>query len=557
MDESRLKEAIATELNEVLNLQKRLLSMDENEYDDAIKYIINNFSHDKKSMVQLLYTLKSIVIARPYLLKFASSVIRNICVEVVTFFSSDELLQIFNNKTLLLTIFDIGAVSMEEIMQKYDNNNAFKFFFEQIQATDNEYFSKKIDSTPFLFYFCQKVDYKLHQACQIEGVNNDRIALSIRFDDISNFEYLARSKSFDSRIVYSIYDSNEIVSNMWKMPTYLEYAAFYGAEKIFNYILSIYQINEVEIEESVMEFAVAGGSKEIIQILEEHNVKFNHQCLINAIKYFHLDLYKYILPKIPTSDNDRWQHNILFECINSYNIESIIETFTLDGLNLRNEEKETIFHVISRLGYLDLFNFLIEKDPNLNINDRELLKRTPLLLSVLNNHIDIVKTLVNHRDIDINAEDALYQNSLHYAATLSNIEMYKFLKDKVKEKPDIQGNLVVHTAVINGNLNLLEYLLEEDFQRVHLKNSQGKTIFHLAAENGRLKIVKYLIYIFADEGNDYFNLKDYNGQSALHIASSAGKLDIVEFLSNNEHIELNITDKNGVLIILFIRLLFI
>ncbi|OHT06312.1 hypothetical protein TRFO_25654 [Tritrichomonas foetus] len=530
--------------SDVITLQNKMMDLDNSNISDFIEYSKVNFSQSKSKVLQLLISLRSLATARPFILMFARTIIFEFHEEIVTFFASDELTKIFlGNNSLLLALFDIGAVTIDSILKYSDSLNTFKFFFEQIQSNKNDYFCSKVDQIPMLYYFCQKIKYEEHHLCQIEGNNAERIAASIRFDDLNNFQYFTRSRPFNSKIMYSIYDTNGIVSCIWKMPTFLEYAAFYGSSKVFNYLLRLYDENDLYPEENVMEYAVAGGDREIIHQLEERNMTFTVQCLKNSITYFNKGIYDYII-RNSTNSEELSSYEIIFDSLSSYNIQSFMTFFTKDKLFLKNENNETLLHIAVKNGYYDIVEFLLNEFRDFDINAQDSYQRTPFLVSIMNENFEIMKLLFNQKSNDKNITDSLGQNALHYAAAIDNIEIFKYLLDKIPTIEDKVGNLPLHSAAIHGKLKILEFILENNFQSVYLLTKQKQTIMHLAAGNGHLDLVDYFIFIFQDEIGDFVNQPDKNGQTALHLAAINGKLDVVQALAGINEIKINITDVN-------------
>lgn len=91
----------------------------------------------------------------------------------------------------------------------------------------------------------------------------------------------------------------------------------------------------------------------------------------------------------------------------------------------------------------------------------------------------------------------------------------------------------IHTAIIDGNLNLTEMLLRRNiFERIfnigptiHSKNKFGETLLHLAVRHNRRPIVILLLDLGADVG-----ARNNNGSTPLHYAANAGYHELAELL---------------------------
>ena len=92
-------------------------------------------------------------------------------------------------------------------------------------------------------------------------------------------------------IKYSIYETNLFLCH--KKVTLLEYATFFGSIQIFKYLIS----NGCELTPSLWLFAIHSNNAEIIQLLEENNIKLesDKKCLHEAIKCHHNDIANYII----------------------------------------------------------------------------------------------------------------------------------------------------------------------------------------------------------------------------------------------------------------------
>ena len=88
----------------------------------------------------------------------------------------------------------------------------------------------------------------------------------------------------------------------------------------------------------------------------------------------------------------------------------------------------------SKYGHIDIVKYLL--DIGMHPNPEENFYRTenPLNAAISNGHFDIVKLLLNHKDIDILMIDDLYRNSI---VTCLDYKKYDILKYIMKEKEDI------------------------------------------------------------------------------------------------------------------------
>ena len=83
---------------------------------------------------------------------------------------------------------------------------------------------------------------------------------------------------------------------------------------------------------------------------------------------------------------------------------------------------------------------------------------------------------------------------LHDAAESGNLDLVKYLVEEknldVKAKSE-SGYTVLHSAAWNGNLEMVKYLIKNGAD-VNAKSESGRTVLHSAA-SGNLDLVKYLV----------------------------------------------------------------
>lgn len=96
--------------------------------------------------------------------------------------------------------------------------------------------------------------------------------------------------------------------------------------------------------------------------------------------------------------------------------------------------------------------------------------------------------------------------------------------NKVKEAMNVYENLLFFSAE-HDFLNLAKYLVEEKGWDVNEKNTWGGTPLFVACENGNLNMIEYLV-----EKGAEIDVLDEAGVAALQRASYRGNLDVVQCL---------------------------
>ena len=320
----------------------------------------------------------------------------------------------------------------------------------------------------------------------------------------------------------------------------LHIAAAHGRKNIVDFFVketSVYVDDLDHRGKTPLHIAAENGHKDIVEILLKNNANTNAKDFTGlspvhyAIKNNHIDVAKIMLEQEANVD------------INE----------TMGGY--------TSLHIAAEIGYLELVNFLVKNEANVNArNDKE---GIPLHTAALNGHLEVVQALilkgadVNSRTIDgctslhyaienghgkianillkhganVNAVDKTYKNTpLHYATIFGHEEIVEaLLKSKANANiATVEGITPLHFAVQNGHLKIVAALLEHGVN-IRAKDKNNATSLHYATESGHKEVAERLIKNGAE-----INDKTYNDLTALHVAALEGHTDIIELLIKNK-----------------------
>jgi len=170
---------------------------------------------------------------------------------------------------------------------------------------------------------------------------------------------------------------------------------------------------------------------------------------------------------------------------------------------------------------------------------------TPLTLSYKLGHQEILKVLLNY--FDVNEKDNQGYPPLYYAVNNNDEKMTKLLLD-MGAKPNITdnyGNTLLHLAIYNRDINIIQILLENKKVNVNDVNQLGESpLITLTKKPFSDKINVKFIKKMIDRGCD-INLTNTLGNSALfYISQNDISCELIPWLIENGA-NINIKNNNG------------
>ncbi|KAI8811083.1 ankyrin repeat-containing domain protein [Cladochytrium replicatum] len=188
------------------------------------------------------------------------------------------------------------------------------------------------------------------------------------------------------------------------------------------------------------------------------------------------------------------------------------------------EEPLDIFHA-SKRGFLDRVAELLDSGVDPNGRDNETC--TALHWAAWNNHLAIVKFLVDRgAEIDVFGGD-LWSTPLHWAVRAGHVHVVTFLVKKGAnvEAKDNQGYNALHLCCHGGHPMVMAFLIASGMD-VDTLDSMSRTPLMWCAYKGiSLECVKMLLRAKAD-----IDRADLTGFTALHWAVASGHLDFAKTL---------------------------
>ncbi|XP_052105520.1 uncharacterized protein LOC127738354 [Mytilus californianus] len=149
-------------------------------------------------------------------------------------------------------------------------------------------------------------------------------------------------------------------------------------------------------------------------------------------------------------------------------------------------------------------------DSGVNINLQNQKGMTALHIAASKGHINFVRELLD-RGADINSETTFGSSVLCEASKQKQINVVKLLIDRgaeIKAKYKMTGKSALHIACLNGYWDIVKLMVEKDKSVINDAPINGNPPLHYAAEEGNITMVNYLL----DHGADENLLKNMNGE---------------------------------------------
>ena len=308
---------IEDESNEIINFQYVVDIIDSHNYQ--------NNTDELKSMLCMIREISGNHHRTPSFFKKFEMFFSHYAECIKNTFTAIELFNIFRkNRRILLILVDIKIIpdkEITELLQKQNFSNLIRYQFDgdlkpNIRLKHNQIGTKETLKQNYKYYFYpemlpyiskwNKTRYendllridknifdKLDKIRRI-GENDSYICQLIRQDSVEEFDTYACKTllNLGSLITPSIFETNTLLIK--KKPSLIEYAAFFGSVKIFNYL----RMNEVELKPSLWIYAIHSNKPEIIHILENLEIEPEDEsyieCLKESIKCHHNDIARYI-----------------------------------------------------------------------------------------------------------------------------------------------------------------------------------------------------------------------------------------------------------------------
>jgi ankyrin repeat protein len=188
---------------------------------------------------------------------------------------------------------------------------------------------------------------------------------------------------------------------------------------------------------------------------------------------------------------------------------------------------------------------ILNENPSIDINKQCTIfkgkkwKATPLYNASKHCNTDVVRILLNFKDIDVNAKSVAGETPLYVASKYDCGEVITLLLQNGANPnlADDFGHTPLHAASSINSQDAVDILLENGTDINIKENLLGNTPLFAALENGHIETADALLFSGAD-----INIKNNNGETPLFVACKKGKIEIIDFVLSrgaNIHVKNN------------------
>ncbi|KAK8896635.1 hypothetical protein M9Y10_014547 [Tritrichomonas musculus] len=549
-------------------------SNNEQDFSDLKSFLDSqNFMKNKNLLKEVLHLL--LIISNNYykninVYKKNEFIIKNLKNSIQKHFSKFEIFNIFkDSKRLLLFLFQENLINFDYSVKaiisnlKYTIYNYPQYFYQEVgckpmkfeelpdfmihgtNAPDIKHFEflplylniKVHQNKHFYKNACfeepqSESEFKLYNKKRLKGVNDNYLALLIQEDNIRDFtsHVIIANIPLNSQVEPSIYETNLLL--LKKAPTLIQYSAFYGSFKIFNYLFS--HLSDIS---TIWPYAIHGGNINIIHFLVDHNIWPENGyfgVFIEAIKCHSIKIADYIKNNFLYDEN---KEEIIITCLKYHNY-----AYLLGYVG----KVPQFFNYLVKYDYFPIVESIMKSSKKFDINKTYELHKgnykvieCALHSAVKHENLEIIKLLLNHPKIEINKEKKCYKNdlvayskaALHIAVEQQNIEIVSLLLPKCnvnKEKevkifppPNFEETInSLFIALIYKNIEMFKILLSHPKIDINQENTlemsflgddyrtHTESSFILAIELGLTDFVKLMLKHSKGKVNNNNTLKN-------------------------------------------------
>ncbi len=276
--------------------------------------------------------------------------------------------------------------------------------------------------------------------------------------------------------------------------------------------------NKTEYYNNILIIAVVEGKLKILELLinkldisiDRNKIPVLHYASFNSkIKIIRFLLKKNI--NINAKYTDDKATPLIYALLNKSLIAAKILINNGADVNIKNSYGWSPIYIATRNLNLDIIKLLLEKKVDVNAQTQN--GGTPLILAVKKNNTEIAKILLMF-GAEIQIKDKYNKSAIDYATNMNNKVMLNILNnfspslsdmldlgfddfviqqikenDLITEQIDLNGQSLLHKAVIHKNYNLASILISKNFD-INIEDKNGFSPFWYAITSKNKKLIE-------------------------------------------------------------------
>ncbi|XP_055945198.1 uncharacterized protein LOC129975930 [Argiope bruennichi] len=328
----------------------------------------------------------------------------------------------------------------------------------------------------------------------------------------------------------------------------LAVAVYFGHEDVMNCLIKYGACVNASSPDGFtpLDLAVEAKRWNIVRVLiddkkAEMSVQKERKYLLSAIKSGHEDIVEYFLARHPENGASSLEcrefplHTaVQYGHLNI--VKKLLELEKRTDINDTNENFATPLQLASGQGYSEITRLLILNGADPNVPDHN----PPLHLAVANSDYEMIEVLIEAgANATLGDEDGI--SAIGLAIKCKSLDVMETLLELSEIDINFKGDndrTFLHDAAVSGSLQIIKSLIEKG-AATDARDSTGVKPIHMAAKEGYQDIVEY----FLGEGIDVGDIGE-NGWCLLHYAAAGNQTEICEFLLRNG-LNVNTVDAHG------------
>ncbi|WOL08831.1 hypothetical protein Cni_G17584 [Canna indica] len=171
--------------------------------------------------------------------------------------------------------------------------------------------------------------------------------------------------------------------------------------------------------------------------------------------------------------------------------------------------------------------------------------QTALHAAVLRSYY-IAKLILEKRPASVKHEDSTKSTPLHFAAANGDLRMVQLLLEcdaSAAYVQDREGFSAIHVAASAGHLEIIEELLMSCGDSKEQKTENGRNLLHVAIEKKNIEVVKHVLKSVLLE--ELINEQDNEGNTPLHLAVKLQNKKMIQALLSSRIVDVSLTNNSG------------